>query len=283
MATVTLSEVAKSRPKRAPPSPPESSRPPSKRARTLTESEATARTNTTTVPANVSEVTRKLRRRDKQSPPPPQDRSTPPWEPNLLTGLPCGLPKREPVIDAEERCGKSLEESCKRSLDHFPNPAFAFPTPTLEFDFRLAVTLRPEPAHVPGRAHKEITAISSGTWSGSFGHGQVMTGGYDLGQARGFRPIRIVEGAFIMRTTDEPPAVLEMRTRGSLSGPCEILDALLSSRKPREIDPRKYGFRMFLTIKTTDKRYADIVNCGLWVASGVWRGEELIIDAFRVA
>ncbi|KAK7209338.1 hypothetical protein V2G26_016516 [Clonostachys chloroleuca] len=110
-----------------------------------------------------------------------------------------------------------------------------------------------------------------------------MTGGYDLGQARGFRPIRIVEGAFIMRTTDEPPAVLEMRTRGSLSGPCEILDALLSSRKPREIDPRKYGFRMFLTIKTTDKRYADIVNCGLWVASGVWRGEELIIDAFRVA
>jgi hypothetical protein len=40
---------------------------------------------------------------------------------------------------------------------------------------------------------------------------------------------------------------------------------------------------MFLTIKTTDKRYADIVNCGLWVASGVWRGEELIIDAFRVA
>lgn len=69
---------------------------------------------------------------------------------------------------------RSLEESCKRSLDHFPNPAFAFPTPTLEFDFRLAVTLRPEPAHVPGRAHKEITAISSGTWSGSFGHGQVM-------------------------------------------------------------------------------------------------------------
>lgn len=33
-----------------------------------------------------------------------------------------------------------------------------------------------------------------------------MAGGYDLGQARGFRPIRIVEGAFIMQTEDEVPA-----------------------------------------------------------------------------
>lgn len=48
--------------------------------------------------------------------------------------------------------------------------------------------------------------MQSGTWSGSFGHGKIMAGGYDLGQARGFRPIRIVEGAFIMQTTDEVPA-----------------------------------------------------------------------------
>lgn len=76
---------------------------------------------------------------------------------------------------------------------------------------------------------------------------------------------------------------LEMRTRGSLSGPCDVLDILLSPRNPKQIDCREYGFRMFLTIKTTDKRYAEIVNCGLWVASGVWKGEELIIDSYRVA
>lgn len=74
-----------------------------------------------------------------------------------------------------------------------------------------------------------------------------------------------------------------MRTRGSLSGPSEILDALLSCREPKYIDCRKYGFRMFLTVKTSDKRYAEIVNCGLWVASGIWRGEQLLIDAYRVA
>ena len=71
---------------------------------------------------------------------------------------------------------------------------------------------------------------------------------------------------------------LEMRTRGSLSGPCDTLDTLLSPRQPKDIDPRQYGFRMFATVKTPDKRYAEIVNCGLWVASGVWHGEELIIE-----
>lgn len=69
-----------------------------------------------------------------------------------------------------------------------------------------------------------------------------------------------------------------MRTRGSLSGPSDVLDSLLSPRQPKQIDPRRYGFRMFCTIKTADKRYAEIVNCGLWVASGVWKGEEMIIE-----
>ena len=47
--------------------------------------------------------------------------------------------------------------------------------PTLEFDFRLAVKLRSEPLQVESpKADKEITAISGGRWSGSFGHGKVL-------------------------------------------------------------------------------------------------------------
>lgn len=178
---------------------------------------------------------------------------------------------------------RSVEEACKRSLEHFPCPSVSFAMPTLEFDFRIAVALNPEPSRIENRVQKEITTIKGGRWSGSFGNGRVMAGGYDLGQARGFRPIRIVEGAFVLQTTDQPPAMLEMRTRGSLSGPCDILDTLLSARESKEnIDPRQYGFRTFATVKTADKRYAEFVNCGLWVASGVWRGEELIIDAYRL-
>ncbi|KAG8424676.1 hypothetical protein J3458_001448 [Metarhizium acridum] len=177
---------------------------------------------------------------------------------------------------------QSVEESCRRALPHFPRPAISFPMPALEFDFRIAVALNPEPSRVENKVKKEITTVAAGQWSGSFGNGRVLAGGYDLGQARGFRPIRIVEGAFVMQTTDQPPAVLEMRTRGSLSGPCDILDSLIGPGQSKNIDPRQYGFRMFATVKTPDKRYAEIVNCGLWVASGMWSGEELIIDAYRV-
>ncbi|KAG6034784.1 hypothetical protein E4U41_006356 [Claviceps citrina] len=171
----------------------------------------------------------------------------------------------------------SVDESCRRALPHFPRPALSFPLPALEFDFRVAVALNPEPSRVESKVNKEITTVTAGQWSGSFGNGRILAGGYDLGQARGFRPIRVVEGAFVMQTTDQPPA-MQMRTRGSLSGPCNILDSLLGPGPSKDIDPRQYGFRMFATVKTPDKRYAEIVNCGLWVASGMWSGEELIIE-----
>ncbi|PHH69988.1 hypothetical protein CDD80_6322 [Ophiocordyceps camponoti-rufipedis] len=192
---------------------------------------------------------------------------------------------------------KSIEETGKRSLHHFPRSAIIFPMPALEFDFRVAVTLNQEPSRFEGRENKEIISIVAGLWSGSFGNGRItvlcqpparptlsltpektQSGGYDLGQARGFRPVRIVEGAFILQTMDELPASLEMRTRGSLSGPCDILDTLLNPSQPKNIDPRRYGLRMFATLKSPDKRYAEIVNCGLWVASGVWHDRELIIE-----
>ncbi|RCI12592.1 hypothetical protein L249_0812, partial [Ophiocordyceps polyrhachis-furcata BCC 54312] len=173
---------------------------------------------------------------------------------------------------------RSVEESGKRSLHHFPRPTVTFPMPALEFDFRVVVALNPEPSRVESRTGKEIIRVTVGCWSGSFGNGRVTAGGYDLGQARGFRPIRIVEGAFVLQTTDEPHAALEMRTRGSLSGPCGTLDTLLNPCQPKNIDPRQYGFRMFATVKSPDKRYAEIVNCGLWVASGMWHMQELIIE-----
>ncbi|QUC18011.1 uncharacterized protein UV8b_02252 [Ustilaginoidea virens] len=206
---------------------------------------------------------------------------------------PMGRPQQDAYHDNMSDSGSSnisssafsqttVEESCRRALSHFPRPAISFPMPAMEFDFRIAVALNPEPSRVENKVKKEITTVAAGQWSGSFGNGRVLAGGYDLGQARGFRPIRIVEGAFVLQTTDQPPAILEMRTRGSLSGPCDVLDSLLGLGQSKDIDPRLYGFRMFATVKTPDKRYAEIVNCGLWVASGMWSGEELIIDCYRI-
>lgn len=46
--------------------------------------------------------------------------------------------------------------------------------PALEFDFRIAVTLDPVPSRADNRTKKEITTVSAGRWSGSFGNGRVM-------------------------------------------------------------------------------------------------------------
>ncbi|KAF4592358.1 outer membrane protein, beta-barrel [Ophiocordyceps camponoti-floridani] len=218
----------------------------------------------------------------------PHDNSD--WDTNFTPDLRLLVPDRRP---SESRCpakrgldgandggtqSQSIEETGKRSLHHFPRSAVTFPMPALEFDFRVAVTLNQEPSRFEGRENKEIISIVAGLWSGSFGNGRITAGGYDLGQARGFRPVRIVEAAFNLQTMDELPASLEMRTRGSLSGPCDVLDTLLNPSQPKNIDPRRYSLRMFATLKSPDKRYAEIVNCGLWVASGVWHDRELIIE-----
>ena len=46
--------------------------------------------------------------------------------------------------------------------------------PALEFDFRVAVLLNPEPSRVENKVKKEITTIASGQWSGSFGNGRIL-------------------------------------------------------------------------------------------------------------
>jgi hypothetical protein len=96
------------------------------------------------------------------------------WNSGILPALPSGLTSAEiRAAREDEACGQSIEDTYKRTLSHFPNPAIMFPAPTLEFDFRIAVNLKPESTQVHGKCHKEITAVSSGTWSGSFGNGKI--------------------------------------------------------------------------------------------------------------
>lgn len=53
--------------------------------------------------------------------------------------------------------------------------------PSLEFDFRIAVTLNPELSRSETRVHKEIITVASGSWSGSFGNGRVLVSTLCLG------------------------------------------------------------------------------------------------------
>ena len=101
------------------------------------------------------------------------------WTVSFCPSSPNKCPRGGLLADRGEfrnTINRSVEDTYKRTLDHFPNPAIHFPSPTLEFDFRIAVKLKPESTQVHGRCHKEITAISSGCWSGSFGNGKIMVG-----------------------------------------------------------------------------------------------------------
>lgn len=80
------------------------------------------------------------------------------------------------VADLTLATYRTVEEACQRSLNHFPCPGLAFPMPALDFDFRIAVRLNPDPARVDAGSTKEITTVAAGVWSGSFGHGRVMVG-----------------------------------------------------------------------------------------------------------
>lgn len=48
-----------------------------------------------------------------------------------------------------------------------------------------------------------------------------------------------------------------------------------------EVDPKTYSFRVYIHMETGDARYLHL-NTGMWIASGVRRGTEVIYDAYRV-
>ncbi|EQB47078.1 hypothetical protein CGLO_13821 [Colletotrichum gloeosporioides Cg-14] len=76
-------------------------------------------------------------------------------------------------------------DAAKPSID-FPHPTMSIPPPSVEFGFRVAVQLANVSVHtaVPDNAKEvELFRVSSGSWSGSFGSGFVVAGGYYIDEA----------------------------------------------------------------------------------------------------
>lgn len=101
-----------------------------------------------------------------------------------------------------------------------------------------------------------------------------------------------MDTAFELETSDEPPAMfvrpssisskltetdagrLEMRTRGYMAYEPDSLPKIAAGTE----DPERYAFRMVMTLRTEDERYAERVNLGLWLGCGVWKGRELVLE-----
>ncbi|KZL83625.1 hypothetical protein CI238_05979 [Colletotrichum incanum] len=140
--------------------------------------------------------------------------------------------------------------------NHFPHPAMSLPTPILEFDFRVAVRFTPEIIMVRNEKTIELAREVCGSWSGSLGSGSVVSGGHDLDRTKlDTRTTHKIITAFKLQTSEEDPASLEMGTRGFLGGPPDVLhQTAYRLDGGARIDPRKYHYRMFINLTTTDER-----------------------------
>ncbi|KAI0521025.1 hypothetical protein F5B22DRAFT_34734 [Xylaria bambusicola] len=168
----------------------------------------------------------------------------------------------------------------------FPYPHLAVPVPGLsaEPDFRMRVKLNPQSASVAvGDGFKKWTTFTEGEWSGRLGCGAVVSGGQDCQDlVHGTTMATQVEATHRLKTADEVPAFIECKTRGFRTGPAEAMRALRDPGEAATIDPRQIQYRVSLSMKTTDERYAEKVNLGLWIGSCLWRGSEVIYDVYRV-
>ncbi|KAK7962906.1 uncharacterized protein PG986_003731 [Apiospora aurea] len=87
-----------------------------------------------------------------------------------------------------------------------------------------------------------------------------------------------VESKYRLRTDDEPPANIDCRTRGFLTAPAQVMGDIRSSEKTQSVDPRKYCYRVFITMRTTDARYAANANTGMWVGTCLWDVAKVVYE-----
>ncbi|KAI0968861.1 hypothetical protein F4678DRAFT_441636 [Xylaria arbuscula] len=168
----------------------------------------------------------------------------------------------------------------------FPYPHLAVPVPGLEpeCDFRLRVKLNSQSASMAvGDGFKKWTTFTEGEWSGRLGYGVVIGGGQDSQDlVHGKTVATQIEATHRLKTADEVPAFIECKTKGFRTGPPELMRALQDPEKATSVDPRLIKYRVTVSMKTTDERYAEKVNFSLWIGSCLWRGSEVIYDVYKV-
>ncbi|KAI2615025.1 hypothetical protein GGR54DRAFT_317267 [Hypoxylon sp. NC1633] len=171
------------------------------------------------------------------------------------------------------------------AMAYFPYPQTSIPTPLFDFDFRIKVILNPRSASVSvNDGFKKLTTVVEGIWSGCFGHGLVNNGAQESQDLpKGKTTATQVEATYRLQTKDEPPAYIECKSRGNRIGPPDVMKALEDPETAGSVDPRSCQYRVFITMKTSDERYVEKLNTGMWVGSCLWKGVEVVCDAYRIS
>ncbi|KAI1855084.1 hypothetical protein JX265_012272 [Neoarthrinium moseri] len=166
------------------------------------------------------------------------------------------------------------------SIKGIPHPDLTLPEPSYSYDFRMSVDLNPKVAvgTVPSGGIRNWISFSGGNWAATWGSGTVVPGGQDSQVVDPSTYTVRMETMYLLKTNDQDPAFIEIRTRGFRTGPKEVLESLQDPGKADTVDPSSYSFRLFVSMETGDSRYADKVNYGMWVGSGMRRGSQVIYE-----
>lgn len=195
-----------------------------------------------------------------------------------------------------------------------PHPSLAIPSPNLAFEFRMAAKLRGNICRVRLRNEgvRDLNVVDGGEWVASFGRGTIRVGCL-ASEGKHTRDMLIASSlvATIFKlpnhlrkrgqewtrrlswrpTTSHPPRTfslhaaaltgsatdegrLEMRTRGYIAYEPGSLAKIAAGAE----DDERYAFRMVMTLRTEDERYAERVNLGLWLGCGVLKEGELVLE-----
>ncbi|KAL4904591.1 hypothetical protein BDW74DRAFT_154199 [Aspergillus multicolor] len=154
------------------------------------------------------------------------------------------------------------------------------PVPTLELDFRLSLKVNPKVGVGPGIwGTRDWVTFVGGQWAGRWGKGVVVPGGQDSQVM--VKESTSLRANFLLQTADDPPAFIVVKTNGWLTGAKDVLDKLNNPQLADGINANSYKYRVNLSMETGDDRYT-FLNTLMWVASGCRRGQEIILDSFRV-
>ncbi|KAK5651345.1 hypothetical protein OQA88_12578 [Cercophora sp. LCS_1] len=167
-------------------------------------------------------------------------------------------------------------------LANITAPVVNLPVPTLTKDFHLECDLNPKLGlgSGPGGSLWNWISFTGGTWNATWGNGTIELGGHDYQYVLPDLAAKL-DTRYLLKTSDEIPAYIQIKTDGWRTGPPEVLRDLNDPEKADDVDPSTYKFRLYINMNTGDPRY-NHVNTTMWVASGMRKGAKVIYDAYRI-
>lgn len=161
--------------------------------------------------------------------------------------------------------------------------AYPLPVPELQIDFRIVVDLNPLiPVGNGPFGRRNWISFSGGQFAATWATGTIVSGGQDNQIVVEEDLSTYVDTNYLLKTDDEVPAYITIKSHGWRYGPREVMEKLFDPERASTVSPFDYSFRFHVTLETGDARYNHTLNTGMWVGSGARLGSTVIYDAYRV-